>query len=157
MSLKLFYSKDSFDRFGDDLYELLLSYLSISDKIYFECLSKQWQRLVFIKQQKLIKNSINYFRIYDTIIVSQKVWNENKLPIIKCLTKKFKYIIDLEISFIINNQILEIFAKNCKFLTKVKFYGRDIRGFCETFGQKCGKNWNSLTLKIFLKKKWYHF
>jgi hypothetical protein len=63
------------------------------------------------------------------------------------LTKKFKFIIDLEISFIINNQILEIFAKNCKFLTKVKFYGRDIRGFCETFGQKCGQKLELIDIK----------
>jgi hypothetical protein len=104
---------------------------------------------VFNKQQKLIINCIinNYFRIYDTIIVSQKIWDKNKLSIIKCLTKKFKFIIDLEISFIINNQILKIFAKNCKFLTKVKFYGRDIRGFCETFGQKCGQKLELIDIK----------
>ncbi len=41
------YSKDSFDRFGDDLCQLLLSYLTINDKIKFECISKQWQTLVF--------------------------------------------------------------------------------------------------------------
>jgi len=44
------YSKDSFDRFGDDLMEVLLSYLSIEQKIKFECLSKQCQRVVFNKQ-----------------------------------------------------------------------------------------------------------
>ncbi len=48
------FNSNSFKRFGDDLCELLLSYLSISDKIRFECVSKQWQRLVFNKQQKLI-------------------------------------------------------------------------------------------------------
>jgi hypothetical protein len=44
------YSKDSFDRFGDDLCQLLLSYLSIEEKISFECVSKQWKELVFDKQ-----------------------------------------------------------------------------------------------------------
>ena len=48
------YSSDSFERFGDDLCELLLSYLSVKQKKRFECVSKQWQRLVFNKQQKLI-------------------------------------------------------------------------------------------------------
>jgi hypothetical protein len=47
------FNSNSFERFGDDLCELLLRYLSISDKIHFECVSKQWQRLVFNKQQKL--------------------------------------------------------------------------------------------------------
>jgi hypothetical protein len=47
------YPKDSFDRFGDDLCELLLSYLTIEHKFGFECVSKQWQRLVYNKQLKL--------------------------------------------------------------------------------------------------------
>ncbi len=45
---------DSFERFGDDLCELLLSYLSISDKIHFECVSKQWQRLILNKQNQIV-------------------------------------------------------------------------------------------------------
>lgn len=44
------FSADSFDRFGDDLCELLLSYLSFNDKIRLECVSKQWKRLVYSKQ-----------------------------------------------------------------------------------------------------------
>jgi hypothetical protein len=41
--------KASFDRFGDDLSELIVSYLTIEDKFRFQCLSKQWRRLVFNK------------------------------------------------------------------------------------------------------------
>ena len=44
------YGKDSMDRFGDDLTELILSYLWFEDKIRYECVSKQWQRCVFQKQ-----------------------------------------------------------------------------------------------------------
>ncbi|CAG2182036.1 unnamed protein product, partial [Oppiella nova] len=36
--------KNSFDRYGDDLCEVILSYLSLEDCFRFECLSKQWQR-----------------------------------------------------------------------------------------------------------------
>ncbi len=40
--------KESFDyRICDDLCEVLLSYLSFSYKIRFECVSKQFQSLVF--------------------------------------------------------------------------------------------------------------
>ncbi|CAG2107734.1 unnamed protein product [Medioppia subpectinata] len=39
------YSKDSFDRFGDDLCEELLSFLTFEDRFRCECLSKQWRRL----------------------------------------------------------------------------------------------------------------
>src|ERR1700724_630875 len=39
--------KASFDRFGDDLSELIVSYLTIEDKFRFQCLSKQWRTLGF--------------------------------------------------------------------------------------------------------------
>jgi len=48
------YSKDSFDRFGDDLCQLLLSYLSLKDRFRYECLSKQWQRVIYRTQTALI-------------------------------------------------------------------------------------------------------
>ncbi len=35
------YSRNSFDRFGDDFRELLLSYLSLKDKLVFRYVSKQ--------------------------------------------------------------------------------------------------------------------
>ena len=62
------YSKDSFDRFGDDLCELLLSFDSFEDKIRFENIWKQWQTLIFNKQfkSKLIINKSNeklFFKI----------------------------------------------------------------------------------------------
>ncbi|CAG2119536.1 unnamed protein product [Medioppia subpectinata] len=41
---------NSLDRFGDDLCEELLSYLSLEDKFRFECISKQWRRVVFESQ-----------------------------------------------------------------------------------------------------------
>ena len=44
------YAKNCFDRFGDDLTELILQYLTFEDKVRLECVSKQWRRLVFNKQ-----------------------------------------------------------------------------------------------------------
>ncbi|CAG2175385.1 unnamed protein product, partial [Oppiella nova] len=44
------YPRDSLDRYGDDLCEEILSYLSLEDCFRVECLSKQWQRLVFKRQ-----------------------------------------------------------------------------------------------------------
>jgi len=58
-----------FERFDDDLCQLLLSFLSISDKIKFECVSKQWKYLIFNKQQKLI---INGTKTIDTMPISYK-------------------------------------------------------------------------------------
>ncbi|CAG2103002.1 unnamed protein product [Medioppia subpectinata] len=44
------YAKNSMDRFGDDLCELLLSYLSFEDRFRCECVSKQFQRTIFEKK-----------------------------------------------------------------------------------------------------------
>ena len=44
------YSKDSMDRFGDDLTQEVLQYLRFEDKIRLECVSKQWKRCVFQRQ-----------------------------------------------------------------------------------------------------------
>ena len=44
------YSKDSFNRFGDDLTKEIFQYLTLEDKIRLECVSKQWQRCVYNKQ-----------------------------------------------------------------------------------------------------------
>ncbi|XP_054155944.1 uncharacterized protein LOC128954394 [Oppia nitens] len=55
-------AKVSFDRFGDDLCQLLLQYLPIDDKLRLESVSKQWQSLIFNTQTdlefdwKLVKN-----------------------------------------------------------------------------------------------------
>src|SRR5690349_14078889 len=44
------YSADSFDRFGDDLSEVLLTHLPLKDKIRLQCVSKQWRRTLFQRQ-----------------------------------------------------------------------------------------------------------
>ncbi|CAG2175233.1 unnamed protein product, partial [Oppiella nova] len=53
------YSKDSFDRFGDDLCQLLLSFLPFEEHFRRECLSKQFQRC--------LHNSIKVLTITDTL------------------------------------------------------------------------------------------
>ena len=54
-------TKSSFDRFGDDLTELILSYLTFEDKVRLECTAKQWRRLVYNKQYILCieENGVN--------------------------------------------------------------------------------------------------
>ncbi|CAG2101701.1 unnamed protein product [Medioppia subpectinata] len=47
------YNKDSFDRFGDDLCQELLSYMAFKDRFRWESVSKQWQRVVFKSQLAL--------------------------------------------------------------------------------------------------------
>ena len=40
------FDSQAFD-FSDDLCELILSYLTIEQKVIFECVSKQWQKLIY--------------------------------------------------------------------------------------------------------------
>ena len=61
-SSRVVYPKNSFDRFGDDLTELIVSYLCFEDKVRLECVSKQWRRLIY---QKQIVIYLNYFGSYD--------------------------------------------------------------------------------------------
>ncbi len=68
---------DSFERFCDDLCQLLLSFLPISDKIKFECVSKQWKRLIFNRKQKLI---INYSE--DNKYAIKRICYEKESPYI---------------------------------------------------------------------------
>ena len=53
----LVYERDSMERFGDDLTEEVIQYLWLEEKVKFEYVSKQWQRLVFNKQIELHLNS----------------------------------------------------------------------------------------------------
>lgn len=50
------FAEDSFDRFGDDLAELIISYLPLSDKVSLESVSRQWRRTVYGKQTELVLN-----------------------------------------------------------------------------------------------------
>ena len=53
------FQKDSMDRLGDDLTELIVSYLWFEDKVRLECVSKQWRRYVYQKQYGLFINNLD--------------------------------------------------------------------------------------------------
>lgn len=112
----------SFDRFGDDLSEVILSFLTIEDKFRFECLSKQCRRLIYNRQQSLrlwigdrddsisaliareVTSVLNYFSI-DCLLLER-------------VLRKLKRLNILEISshFIVNSQVVRLIAANCPHL-----------------------------------------
>src|SRR5882757_373667 len=93
--MSLIYAKDSFDRFGDDLMEVLLSFIPFEDTFQYKCVSKQWKRLVFNKQNKLIicnfGSKIKYFkrseRILSEFAFGRRVGNEYNFLVIKLIFK----------------------------------------------------------------------
>jgi hypothetical protein len=113
------YSKDSFDRFGDDLCQLLLSYLTINDKIKFECISKQWQTLVFNTQRKLILN-LNVEDSIQTFPMTDELY-KNCDKIHETLFKKFKFIKELEIKYSIDDKTVDLITNYCQDLERVQF------------------------------------
>ncbi|CAG2172158.1 unnamed protein product [Oppiella nova] len=86
------YSKDSFERFGDDLCEVLLSYLSFEDRFRYECLSKQFRRLIYTTlseltiDRKIMKNIVkadnfgdNYFEFNILSQIAKKCPNLQRI------------------------------------------------------------------------------
>ena len=65
------YRRDSFDdRFCDDLSEVLLQFLPLNDKLRLECVSKQFQRTVFIKQCEIT--------LYSTLQSNQELTKKSQ-------------------------------------------------------------------------------
>ena len=71
------FEKSSFDRFDDHLMEVILNYLTISDKFRLECLSKQVQSLIFNKQRILL---ISRFQSVDNLkeIITNEIKTNGK-------------------------------------------------------------------------------
>ena len=117
---KKVYPKDSFDRFGDDLNELILSYLGFEDKIRLECLSKQWKRCVFQKEFVIeidfdCNNAMNFITNKFSEMTFN-FFNYNYLTEDKQKPKKQIKRID--------NTSLEILLKKCPNITTVRLYSR---------------------------------
>ncbi len=106
-------------RICDDLCEVLLKYLSFEDKIKFECVSKQFQRCVYCKQ-----NVFDIDSILDHLIVKRfdnRYEPKLDLNAIKSILNKCEFIYKVNANkYIINReQILLTIANNCKRLKSI--------------------------------------
>lgn len=120
------YSRQSFDRFGDDFCELILSYLRLFDKIRYECLSKQFRRCVYSKQLRLIVENNVFKRLlrnkrngkqvidvkrFETFV--QKLWNVRRIDVeysqLWCDFDKFV-------------RLLQLSVNHCQYLNEINFY-----------------------------------
>ena len=149
------YPKDSFDRFGDDLIELVLSYISFEDSFQYKCVSKQWKRLVFNKQNKLIIDK------YSKIKFIKHSNYENKFKLIEDILKNFPNItsICLQEVHIFNvyiNDMFELIIKYCNKLSEIEFSITGLKSdlmemFCKKFGS------NLKTIRIYGSVKSYGY
>jgi hypothetical protein len=121
----------------------------------FECISKQWQRFIFNRQQKL---RISYIKSIDTIdglIVSDRNvsrFHSINRKALEMILKKFRFITDIRIDGRLNfdHQILDIISKNCNNLKNLSITARYIEDIPQksliNFGLNCGQKLESIKL-----------
>ena len=95
------------DRFCDDLCEDILQYLSLKDKLRFQCVSKQFQRTVFERQYELYisvtaPEEYNEYWVIKDLFVIKRVHNyyyieDQSLDSFKSLLKKCPNITSIEL------------------------------------------------------------
>ena len=113
------YSRDSFShRICDDLCEVILQYLSLEDKIRFECVSQQFQRKVF-QRQHMLRIDYTTSNIFKRIRMKSFEKLLKKCPNITSvyIMNNFRHIF-LNIWF---NDCIEMICRNCQYLRKIHF------------------------------------
>ena len=134
------------DRFGDDLTELILSFLWFEDKIRLECVSKQWRRLIFNKQFVLdipgnysngtedsLKGFLGRMKSSDNVITRRKLL-ESVLKKCHKITKFDSINADLYI----DSQVLSLIGQYCPLLMSLHFkdYNDKYLTFFRNYGHK---------------------
>ena len=156
----------SFDRFGDDLLELILTYLRNKDKFRYQCLSKRIQNFIFNKTRKLIiysnmesyKNPDRIHTIYFRLFSTNKL-SANQRKTFELILTKFKGLTDIKVngSDTYVERLLYLLADYCPYLRSLCFtetvndyYTRDNAipsESIEYFGQRCGHKIKKLKFK----------
>ena len=131
-TLKPIYARDSMERFGDDLTEQVIQYLWFSDKVMFECLSKQWQRLVFNKQMEIDLNYNYFYRIVINLIKCTDKSLESYL-------KKCQNISRVVLLRGLEGDELDLITKYCRRVTKLVIPYRVHQQKLIEFGNKHGQ------------------
>ena len=80
------YPRDSLDRYGDDLCEEILSYLSLEDCFRFECLSKQWKRSVFAKRSTL---ELDY-NVINKLVSRESFFTDMDIKRVESMVKSYQ-------------------------------------------------------------------
>lgn len=157
--------KQSFDRFGDDLSELIFTYLTFEEKFRFECLSKQWQRLVYNKQTVLIvkENDQSFDNLFQLLFV-KNVWcktidtNALKTVLKKCPNiHKINFINSFNRNHLsdisIDGSVLDVIIECC---SRLDFFGLNIGSLGNDhdsvirFGETLGQNIKAIDLHEYL-------
>ncbi|XP_054156743.1 uncharacterized protein LOC128955127 [Oppia nitens] len=105
--------KDSLNRFGDDLCQLLLSFLPFSDCFRYELVSKQWQRVIFAGQEVLT--------IDDQLIATLEDITAFDLLLKKCANVTSIKLIAANETRVTQKSLIESITRHCRHLTDILF------------------------------------
>ena len=130
------YLKNSMNRFGDDLTEEVLQYLSFEEEIRLECVSKQWQRCVFGKQYVIgiidpESYNSNYFEREKKnifLVIDTKRFNFMAL---ESLLKKCSNIQKVVLGIDVDSEVLSLIGQYCNYIKSLEYKKiyPSIRGF----------------------------
>ena len=126
------YAKNSTDRFGDDLTELILSYLTLEDKFRFECMSKQWKRCVFQRQFEL---DISVMKKQNSL---NKLFNNNRhlsRERLISVLKKCPNLRKVKVCTLEKSDVVSLIGQHCPRLRSLSVHSR---GIDMTFFRMCG-------------------
>ena len=135
------YAKNSFDRFGDDLTELILQYLTFEDKVRLECVSKQWQRCVYQRQTVIeirgskpstesLKNLFKRNEYFQPLLDRESL---------ESVLKKCQNITKFSCDFIIDSSVLSLIGQYCphiKSLTYRLYNDETVLSYFRMYGHK---------------------
>ena len=127
------YAKDSTDRFGDDLTELILSYLTLEDKFRFECLSKQWKRCVFEKQFELEVSVMKKQNSLNKLFNSNRHLSRRRLI---SVLKKCPNLRKVKFCTYEKTDVLSLIGQHCQHIRSWSFYSCDDMTFYQKYGHK---------------------
>ena len=145
------YRKDPMDRFGHDLTEELLQYLTFEDKIRLECVSKQWQRCVFQKQffiEVIGPKKAQQTRDSLRRLIRRKTNSLNRQAL-ESVFNKCQNITNIHINTTVDSEVLSWIVQNCHYVKSLKL--RDVTHEGLEFLQDNCDNFE----KIYLQKYFY--
>ena len=130
------YSRDSFDRFGDDLTELILSFMSFEDKTRLQFVCRQWQRCIFEKtsEVRIVKES-KLMKICRRITRFEK--SSNTRAMISCL-KNCRNVRRVTLENVRNFEALPMIGRYCPHIRSLDYRVTDVKAlsFFRDYGHK---------------------
>ena len=130
------------DRFGDDLTEEVLQYLTFTDKVRLECVSKQWKRCVFQKEFDIeLCKSVRKRPLASKFLIG--LYDKKRqldYKSLKSLLEKFPNIIEVRLGSKVKisgaREELSLIGQYCHHIRSMTFISHGIKDL--KFGKKYG-------------------